>query len=64
MYFQDRFVQSGDQNELMTDQGDLTPIQKIENQEIHQNSRKSWKFRIIKSEGGVHETLTTGQWAQ
>jgi hypothetical protein len=29
-----------DQNELMTDQEDLTMIQKIENQEIHENSRK------------------------
>jgi hypothetical protein len=48
----------------MTDQGDLITIQKIENQEIHENSRKSWKFREIKSEDGVHEILTRGKWAE
>ncbi len=43
---------------------DLTTIQKIENQEIHENSRKSWKFRKIKSEGGVHEMLTKRHWTE
>jgi hypothetical protein len=48
----------------MTDQGDLTTIQKIENQEKSGKSRKSWKFRKIKREGGVHEILTRGQWVE
>jgi hypothetical protein len=51
----------------MTEQGYLNTIQKIENQEIHENSRKSRKsseFRKIKSEGGVHEILIREQWAE
>ncbi len=43
---------------------DLTTIQKIQNQKIHENSRKSWKFRKIKSESGVHEILTRGHWTE
>jgi hypothetical protein len=52
------FVQREDQNELMTDQGNLTTIQEIGNQEKSENSRK------IKSKGGIHEILTRGQWAE
>jgi hypothetical protein len=48
----------------MTEQGDLITVHKIEKKEIQKNSRKSWKFRKIKSGIGVHEILTRGQWAE